>query len=256
MRGNIMHQIHEHGQGHSEGHRHGPGPGGHHWGRGPFGRGRWQGNPGERHGFDFGERGGFWGGFGPGGPGGPGGRRERLERGLLRYIILDVLKDGPKHGYEVIKTLEERTGNQYAPSPGTLYPTLQYLDDLGLVRADQQADRKTYSLTDEGRAELEGHAEVVQHFWSRFADHTPDDVSRHELRFLFDTVHDLVRTVRMGVHTVMQGGDPDTVRRIRKALEACQNEVREIIARGTDRKATSGAQDNKDTSERQDPSEF
>src|SRR5437588_12779767 len=68
----------------------------------------------------FGGRHGGWGG-----PGGPPwhGMRERLERGLLRYVILDVLSDGPKHGYEIIKRLEERTGGRYAPSPGTLYPT-------------------------------------------------------------------------------------------------------------------------------------
>ena len=150
-----------------------------------------------------------------------------------------MLKDGPKHGYEVIKQLEEKTGGQYSPSPGTLYPTLQYLDDLGLVRADQETERKTYHLTDEGRAELEGHAEMVKHFWSRFDDHTPLGASRHEMGFLHDALHDLVRTARSGVHTVMQGGNPDTLRQIRRALEQCQNELREIIARGASGQAAS-----------------
>ena len=230
-------------------------------------RDRSRGNPGRRHEFDFGNGGEFWGGLGPGRHGGHGGhvghgehgdRRERLERGLLRYIILDVLKDGPMHGYEIIKRLEEGTGNQYAPSPGTLYPTLQYLDDLGFIKADQGTERKTYNLTDEGKAELEGHAEVVKHFWGRFADRTPDDVSRHELRFLHDALNDLVRTVRTGVHSVMSGGDPDTIRRIRQSLEKSQNKLREIIANGTDRvdeqeEAETGAET---TSQRREPSEF
>src|SRR3982074_1418623 len=84
------------------------------------------------------------GGRGHGGHGG----RERLERGMLRYVILYVLRDGPKHGYEVIKHLEERTGGFYSPSPGTLYPTLQYMEDLGLVKSDQDEGRRVYQLTD------------------------------------------------------------------------------------------------------------
>ena len=67
---------------------------------------------------------------------------------MPRYILLDALRDGPKHGYEIIKTLEERSGGKYVPSPGTVYPTLQYLEDQGLVRATEEADRRIYqSLT-------------------------------------------------------------------------------------------------------------
>jgi DNA-binding PadR family transcriptional regulator len=222
MREDNLHDAHS--RGHERGHEA--------WHHLRHGRGRWPGRHGHSEEWpEFGRWGGagFWG---RGSHGEPGGRKDRLERGLLRYIILDVLRDGPKHGYDIIKQLEERTRGQYAPSPGTLYPTLQYLDDLGLVRADQEGDRKTYQLTNEGRAELEGHAEHVEHFWSRFADHTPDNVSRHELKFLHDALHDVIRTVRGGVHSVMHGGDPDTLRHVRMVLEKCQNEVREIIARG------------------------
>src|SRR5262245_37807364 len=88
--------------------RHGPEPGPERWER-----------PGQRR------RWGDW----PGGPERGPGRREPMERGVLRYLILDALVDGPKHGYEVIKRLEERTEGEYAPSPGTVYPTLQLLED-------------------------------------------------------------------------------------------------------------------------------
>lgn len=230
------------------------------WRHAQHGRGRWRGGHGRKREFGFGEGPGSWGGpphGGHGGPDGIGGRhRERLERGLLRYIILDILKDGPRHGYEVIKQLEEKTGGQYAPSPGTLYPTLQYLDDLGLVRADQETERKTYHLTDAGRSELEGHAELVKHFWTRFDDRTPAGVSKHEIEFLHDALHDLRRTTHSGVHMVMQGGNPDTLRKIRRALEQCQNDLREIIASGASGQNPMPETGKEGASPRQDPSEF
>lgn len=203
----------------------------------PHFRGRWHGRgPGhDRQWQDFfgGEGGQHWGGRfgGHGGHGGHGGR-ERLERGLLRYIILNVLQDGPKHGYEIIKQLEERTQGRYSPSPGTLYPTLQYLEDLGLVRSDQEADRRVYNLTDNGRAELADHATMVEGFWARFRERTPAGANLHELKFAGDAVKDLLRTVGEGLSNAAFSGDSETARKVRLALERCQNEIREIIAQG------------------------
>src|SRR5438128_1242224 len=103
-----------------------------------------------------------------------GGRgQERMERGALRYVLLDALRTGPQHGYEMIKALEERTHGQYAPSPGALYPTLQYLADLGFVRATREEDRRVYELTEAGRAELDAHQDRVDAFWARFALDAP-----------------------------------------------------------------------------------
>jgi len=151
-----------------------------------------------------------------------------MERGLLRYIILDVLRDGPKHGYEIIKTLEERTGGRYAPSPGTLYPTLQYLEDLSLVRSDQEESRRVYQLTDAGRAELDERSRVIEGFWSRFRDRgrTQHGPARQETKFLEDSINDLFRTVLSG----LRSADLETVRQMRQALDKCQNEVRDILA--------------------------
>src|SRR5690348_1385934 len=69
--------------------------------------------------------------------GGRGGRGDRMERGMLRFVLLDALRKAPGHGYEIIKAIEERTRGQYVPSPGALYPTLQLLEDLGHVRSNQ-----------------------------------------------------------------------------------------------------------------------
>jgi DNA-binding PadR family transcriptional regulator len=159
--------------------------------------------------------------------------RERLERGLLRYVLLYVLKDSPKHGYEIIKYLEENTGGRYAPSPGTLYPTLQLLEDEGLLKSDQQDGRRVYQLTDAGRIEIEKHLAMAEGFWNRFRAHAPSGPGRHEVTFAEDAFHDLARTVRTGIRSAIASGDLDTVRKLRLALERYQNEIREIIAQGS-----------------------
>ena len=89
--------------------------------------------------------------FGPGGehPGERGGRARRGEARLS--CCWTFCGTGPKHGYEIIKSLESRSGGQYAPSPGTVYPTLQFLEEAGLIRAEQQNERKVYDA-DRSRA--------------------------------------------------------------------------------------------------------
>ena len=214
---------------HGHGHKHTPWGGGRHgfwWGgghHGPHGRGRWHGRgPGRNREEWFGE-GWNWGGFGGGG-------RERLERGLLRHVILSVLKDSPKHGYEVIKHLEEKTHGWYSPSPGTLYPTLQYLEDMGHVRSEQENDKRVYHLTEAGQTELDKQHSSVEGFWGRFRERVPSGANMHEMRFVGDALKDLLRTVGGGLRDGALAQDPDVVRNIRAALERCQNEIREIFA--------------------------
>jgi DNA-binding PadR family transcriptional regulator len=114
-----------------------------------------------------------WGGHG-GGPrwgrgGGPGGRIGRLlEHGDLRFVLLALLDQQPRHGYELIKALEERTGGAYRPSPGVVYPTLSLLEDEGFVRpAAADSARKLYEVTDEGRAALEANRASVEAVFGR-----------------------------------------------------------------------------------------
>lgn len=160
------------------------------------------------------------------------GRRGRVERGMMRYVLLDALRDGPKHGYEVIKWLDERTGGAYAPSPGAVYPTLQMLDDLGFVRAGQEEDRRVYALTETGRTALEEHAEAMQQFWARFSGAGDPGIDRPEFGFVQDELRELTRTVWAAVRSAMDRGDAAAARDVRSAVERCKNEVREIIARG------------------------
>ena len=123
--------------------------------------------------FGGGARGGYgWGpgpggpGFGPGGPGAPGGpwgfkgrRGGRARRGDVRAAALLLLVERPMHGYEMIQELDQRTNGMWRPSPGSVYPTLQLLEDEGLVTAYEADGKRLFSLTDAGRAEAAKVAE-------------------------------------------------------------------------------------------------
>ncbi|MEU9100698.1 PadR family transcriptional regulator [Streptomyces sp. NPDC048361] len=104
--------------------------------------------------------GGPWGGpFGPG-RGGRGGPRGRARRGDVRASILALLKDRPMHGYEMIQEIGERSGGAWKPSPGSVYPTLQLLEDEGLITSESEGGKKLFTLTDGGRAEAESGADA------------------------------------------------------------------------------------------------
>jgi DNA-binding PadR family transcriptional regulator len=79
----------------------------------------------------------------------------RARRGDVRTALLRLLAERPMHGYDLIKELEERSGGMWRPSPGSIYPTLQLLEDEGLVKGEDQDGKRVYSITDAGRAELE-----------------------------------------------------------------------------------------------------
>jgi len=101
-------------------------------------------------------------------PWGRGGRWGRFfGPGEIRLAILSMLESGPKHGYELMKELETRSGGAYKASAGAIYPALQQLEDEGLVISDAAAGKRTYSLTDEGRAELQKETEAVKRIWQR-----------------------------------------------------------------------------------------
>jgi DNA-binding PadR family transcriptional regulator len=94
-----------------------------------------------------------------------------LEHGDLRYVVLALLAEQPRHGYELIKELEERTGGAYRPSAGVIYPTLALLEDEGLVRqTDGEVGRKLFEPTDEGRKIVEESRAHVDAIFARMAE--------------------------------------------------------------------------------------
>lgn len=92
-----------------------------------------------------------------GGPPRGGGRRAR--RGDVRTALLSLLSDKPMHGYDLIRELEHRSGGAWRPSPGSIYPTLQLLEDEGLVESEERDGKRVYTINDAGRAELEERRE-------------------------------------------------------------------------------------------------
>lgn len=112
----------------------------------------------------------FWGAGGPRGRGWKGRAGRVFEQGDLKYVILRLLAEKPRHGYEIIKELEDRFGGAYAPSPGTVYPTLTMLEDLGYARAmPEEGGRRIYEITDQGRKHLEEHSATVDDIFERIA---------------------------------------------------------------------------------------
>ncbi|WP_443029355.1 PadR family transcriptional regulator [Sphingopyxis sp. QXT-31] len=127
---------------------------------------------GKRHGMHRGGRGhGFGGGRFGRGPGrghrdddeGRGSRRRMFDSGELRLVLLKLIADEPRHGYDLIRRIEELTGGAYAPSPGVIYPTLTLLGDMGQIAA-QHSDgaKKLFAITAEGQAELDANAELAE----------------------------------------------------------------------------------------------
>src|ERR1700761_3208768 len=97
------------------------------------------------------------------------GMGRKLASGDLQLLILSLLADKPRHGYEIIKSLEERTKGFYAPSPGMVYPALTYLEEIGHATVETEGSRKLYRLTDLGRAHLEEHREEADALFAQFS---------------------------------------------------------------------------------------
>ena len=182
----MNHEFHEHNHGERS-----------ERGRGPRGDGRGRGrSPGGHRGGPFG-RGDemFRGGFGPRG-------RQRLRRGDVRAAVLVLLDESPRNGYQIIQELSERSNGAWRPSPGSVYPILQQLEDEGLVEIVSTDSGKTYNLTATGKALVEKDRATLGKPWETAAA----DVS--------DATTDLFGTLRQVVHAVRQvamaGSDAQT----------------------------------------------
>ena len=95
--------------------------------------------------------------------------RRMLAQGDLRLVALALIAQAPRHGYEIIKLVEEKTADWYSPSPGIVYPTLTYLEEAGYVTAAAEGSKKLYTITDEGRAYLETNRDLADVVLDRLA---------------------------------------------------------------------------------------
>jgi len=178
----------------------GPGPGG--WGGGPF---------------EFGVRGG------PFGPPRFGGRGPRVRRGDVRAAILDLLAEGqPWNGYQIIQEIGARTQGLWRPSAGSVYPALQQLEDEALIEPQAGEDRRRmYTLTEEGRAYVEEHADELRASWDAVTGSV--DAAEVQLR-------DTIKQVMVAVHQVAQAGSAAQVQQAGKILADTRRALYRILA--------------------------
>jgi DNA-binding PadR family transcriptional regulator len=161
--------------------------------------------------------------FGPGrGPRrGRGGRM--FEQGDLKLVILRLLEEKPRHGYEIIKELETRSGGAYSPSPGTVYPTLTMLEDLGYARAvPEDGGKKIYEITEEGRKHLAEHVSAVDDIFERISKFVEGFVDSPMME-----VNQAFKGVAQATYTTATShiSDKDRLAKIREILSKASAEI-------------------------------
>jgi DNA-binding PadR family transcriptional regulator len=152
-------------------------------------------------------------------------RRSRLfEKGDLKYVILDLLKDKPAHGYEIIRALEARFHGFYSPSAGSVYPTLQLLEDMGYVSSSEQDGKKVYTITDEGRKFLKEREETMD----RIKDHMRGWCgagNREEFQEIFHGLRGIVHDIAGKAREI----DPDEIARIKEIVVKACGDIEDVL---------------------------
>lgn len=178
----------------------------------------------EKHGGRGGPHGpfGHGGPRGPFGPGGPG--RQRQRRGDIKFALLELLQEQPRHGYELIKELENRYGGFYRPSPGSVYPTLQLLEDEGHLTSDTVDGKRVYTITESGIALLEERRNQSDADDPRRGP--PMQAQRPELRELREGASALIAAVMQ----TARHGTPEQIAAAQSLLDSTRRELYRILA--------------------------
>ncbi len=190
-------------------------------GRGPGGRGaghRGRGRHGYGPGFGFGP--GAFGGFGPGGPRG---RGRKARRGDIRTAALLLLSEEPRNGYQIMQEVEERSDGVWRPSPGSVYPALQQLEDEGLIRSEESEGRKLFALTDAGRKVVEERGSEEHAPWEQMSDQVSDEAF---------ALGRMWKEVAYAFVQVMKTGSEPQVARAREVLVGARRDLYRILADG------------------------
>ena len=178
-------------------------------GRPPFDRPFWRGGPFGGDPFDE-----------------DGGGRRRHRRGDIKYALLELLAEQPRHGYELIKELEQRYGGFYRPSPGSVYPTLQLLEDEGHLTSETVDGKRVYTITDSGRQLLDQQRSQREEAGPAQHHHGFRGRGAPELRALRESGMGLVASVMQ----VAQHGTPEQLQAVLKLLENTRREIYSILS--------------------------
>jgi DNA-binding PadR family transcriptional regulator len=177
-----------------------------------------------RHGRDFGDFGPF--GWPPQRPGsGRFGRGRKARRGDIRTAALLLLAEEPRNGYQIMQEIEERSSGVWRPSPGSVYPALQQLEDEGLIRSQESEGRKLFGLTDAGRAAVQERDPDAPAPW----DQMSSDVG--------ETAHELgqaARSAMVAFAQVMRTGDERQMAQAQAVLANTRRELYRILAEQED----------------------
>jgi DNA-binding PadR family transcriptional regulator len=162
--------------------------------------------------------------FGPHGPHGHGrGPWSRARRGNVRAAILSVLADEPMHGYQIMQRLEEQSGGMWRPSPGSVYPTLQLLEDQGFIKGEEMEGRRVFSLTETGKVEAESSKERHGAPWE--SPEAGDEGPRFKLRRAFFQIGAAVKQVGTS-------GSSEQVEKTLEILGDARKRIYELLAEG------------------------
>ena len=194
--------------------------------------------------------GGGWGGRGRGGPRGFGGGAFRVGKmladGDLRVIVLALLESGPRHGYDIIKALEEKSSGIYSPSPGVVYPTLTYLEEVGYVSASSEGNKKVYAITDTGRVHLAENRELadlalenIERFGRKMAqarewwesqrtrhEHKRGDKRDRDIPGVIDEVNEARRELKTAIAEKLEDAAEEVQRHVAKAMREAAEAIR------------------------------
>lgn len=159
-----------------------------------------------------------------------------LAQGDLRLIALALIAEQPRHGYDIIKALEEKTSDWYSPSPGIVYPTLTYLEEIGHLTSQPEGAKKLYTITDEGRAHLEQNRDLIDAVMKRLA-FVGEKAARIRERMEGEREEqrkDFLPLVRAAFDNLRENAvgriknDPDAEAKIVEILARAANEIRKL----------------------------
>jgi DNA-binding PadR family transcriptional regulator len=176
-----------------------------------------------RHGFGPGPFGEFGGGPFGGRGRGPRGRGRKARRGDIRTAALLLLAEEPRNGYQIMQEVEERSDGAWRPSPGSVYPALQQLEDEGLIRTQGVEGRKLFELTDAGRKLVEERGTDIPAPWEQMGDELSDEAAK---------LRRLVRDVAYAYAQVMRTGTDAQVAKAGEVLAATRRDLYLILADG------------------------
>jgi DNA-binding PadR family transcriptional regulator len=155
-------------------------------------------------------------------------RQSRLfEKGDLKYVILNLLKDKPSHGYEIIRALEELFHGFYTPSAGSVYPTLQMLEDMGYVSSSERDGKKIYTITEEGKKFLQEQQDVMDKIEKQMKDWW----GPHNCGDFHGTMHEFGKLGRLIGHRPHHM-PPEKWSKIKDIISKAGQDIEDILEKG------------------------